>query len=86
MVEVGLSSSGPASLLKQGHPDPVAQDRVQMALEYLQGGRLHNIYRTACIYIVSGYSQPTAVSFEFLPSFPSIYQCKMCVIYIYLYG
>lgn len=88
MVEVGKDlycSSGLASLLKQGHPG-CAQGHVQMAFEYLQGGRLHNLYRTACIYIVSQYSQSTAVSFEFLPSFPSIYQCKMCVIYMYLYG
>ena len=30
-------------LLKQGHPEPVAQDYVQMAVEYLQGWRLHNL-------------------------------------------
>jgi len=29
-------SSGPTLLLIQGHPEPVAQDHVQMAFEYLQ--------------------------------------------------
>ena len=40
MVEVGRDlwrSSGPNPLLKQGHLEPVAQDHVQMAFEYLQG-------------------------------------------------
>ena len=40
MAEVGRDlwrSSGPTPLLKQGHPEPVAQDH-----EYLQGWRLHN--------------------------------------------
>ena len=30
-------------LLKQGHLGPVVQEHVQMAFEYLQGGRLHNL-------------------------------------------
>ena len=41
MAETGKDlwrTSGPNLLLKQ-----VAQDRVQMAFEYLQGGRLHNL-------------------------------------------
>lgn len=45
MVEVSrdlLRSSGPNTLLKQGHLEMVAQDRVQMASEDLQGLRLHN--------------------------------------------
>lgn len=45
MVEVGRDlwrSSCPALLLKQGHLEPVAQDHVQMAFEYLQGWRLDN--------------------------------------------
>ncbi|KAK4806816.1 hypothetical protein QYF61_005612 [Mycteria americana] len=46
MVEVGrdlwrLSCTTP--LLKQGYLEPVAQDHVQTAFEYLQGGRLHNL-------------------------------------------
>ena len=46
LVEVGQdlwTSSGPTPLLRQGHLEPVAQDRVQVAFEYLQGGRLHNL-------------------------------------------
>ena len=42
-VEVGSdlwSASGPTPLLRQGHLDPVAQDCVQMAFEYLQGRSL----------------------------------------------
>jgi len=35
-------SSGPSTLLKQGHLEPVAQDHIQMAFEYLQGWKLHN--------------------------------------------
>jgi len=34
--------SRPTPLLKQGHLELAAQDRVQMAFEYLQGGRLHS--------------------------------------------
>ena len=44
MVEVGRDlwnssgrSSGPTPLLKHGHLEPVAQDCVQVASEYLQG-------------------------------------------------
>ena len=36
-------SSGPTFLLKQGHSEPLAQDRAQTAFEYLQGWRLHNL-------------------------------------------
>ena len=36
-------SCSPKPLLKQGHPEPVAQDRVQTAFEYIQGWRLHNL-------------------------------------------
>ena len=46
MVEVGRDlwrSFGPTPLLKQGHVEGVAQDCVQMAFEYLQGWRLHNL-------------------------------------------
>ena len=46
MVEVGRDlrrSSGPTTLLKQGHLDPVAQDHVQAASEYLQGWSLQNL-------------------------------------------
>jgi len=46
MVEAGRHfwrSSGPISLLHQGHLEPVAQDHVQTAFEYLQGWRLHNL-------------------------------------------
>ena len=46
MVEVGRDlwrSSGPTSLLKQGHLKLVAQDHVQMDFEDLQGWRLHNL-------------------------------------------
>lgn len=45
MVEIGKDlwrSSGLIPLLKQGHPEQVAQDHVQVAFKYLQGGRLHN--------------------------------------------
>jgi len=77
VVQLSCSSTGTCS-----HN---AQDHVQMAFEYVQGGRLQNLHRVTCIYIILGYSQSTVVSFEFLPSFPPIYQCKMYVIYIYLY-
>ena len=43
LVEVGKDlwrSSGPTPLLEQGHLELVAQDHIQMAFEYLQGGRL----------------------------------------------
>jgi len=46
LIEVGRDIWGlscPTSLLKKGHLKPVAQDHVQMAFEYLQGWRLHNI-------------------------------------------
>jgi len=46
MVEVGSDlwrSSCPALLLKQGHLEQVAHDHVQMAFEYLQRWRLHNL-------------------------------------------
>lgn len=36
-------SSCPTSLLRQGLREPVIQGRVQTALEYLQGWRLHSI-------------------------------------------
>ena len=46
MVGVGKDvcrSSGPTTLLKQGHLDLVTQDHVQTAFEYLQGWRLRNL-------------------------------------------
>jgi len=46
LVEVGRDlrrSSCPTLLLKQVHLEPVAQDNVQMAFEYLQGRALHNL-------------------------------------------
>ena len=36
-------SPSPTPLLKQGHPEQAAQDRVQAGLEYLQRRRLHNL-------------------------------------------
>ena len=36
-------SSGPTPVLKQGHLEQVAQDCIQMAFQYLQGWRLHNL-------------------------------------------
>ena len=36
-------SSGPTPLLKRGHLEQVAQDRVPLGCEYLQGRRLHNL-------------------------------------------
>jgi len=47
MVEVGEDlwrSSAPTPLCKQGHLEPVVQDRVQMAFENLQRWRLHNLF------------------------------------------
>ena len=32
-----VDPADPTALLKQGHLEPVAQDRVQVAFEYLQG-------------------------------------------------
>jgi len=46
MAEVGRhlwSSSGPTSLLKQGHLQPVAQEHVWMAFKYLQGGECNDL-------------------------------------------
>jgi len=46
MVGVGrdlCGSSSPTPLLKQGHLQQAAQDRVQASLEYLQRGRLHSL-------------------------------------------
>lgn len=46
MVEVGRhlwGSSGPTSLFKQDHLEPVAQHHVQTAFEYVKGERLHNL-------------------------------------------
>ena len=46
MIEAGRDfgrSPGPTSQPKQGYLQPVAQDHVQMALEYLHRWRLHNL-------------------------------------------
>jgi len=46
MVRVGrdlCGSSSPTPLLKQGHPEQAAQDRVQAGLEYLQRRRLYSL-------------------------------------------
>lgn len=46
MVEVGRNlcrSSDPTRLLKQDHLEHIAQDHVQVAFEYRQGWRLHNV-------------------------------------------
>ena len=46
MVEVGkdfCGSSGPTTLLKQGHLELAAQGYVHKAFECPQGGRLHNL-------------------------------------------
>jgi len=48
MIEVERAiwrSSDPISLLKQGHLEQAAQNYLQMAFEYLQGGRLHSLSR-----------------------------------------
>ena len=37
-------SSGQHRLLKQDHLQPISQDHVQMAFEYLQGWRHHNFF------------------------------------------
>ena len=45
MAEVGRDlcrSSAPTSLLRQGHPEPVAQDHLQ-TFKYIQERRLHNL-------------------------------------------
>ena len=46
MVEVGWDLKVVLSnhLLKQGHTEQAAQDRVQTAFEYLQGQRLHSLW------------------------------------------
>jgi len=46
-------SSGPTPLLKQGHLQLVAQDRVQRACEYLQGWRLQNPLGILCRCLVT---------------------------------
>lgn len=38
-----LNSSSPTPLLKQGHPEQIAQDHVQTAFDYLQEWRLHSL-------------------------------------------
>jgi len=46
MTEVGRDlwrSSCPTPLLKQKHLQQIAQDDVQLAFEYLQGRKLHNL-------------------------------------------
>lgn len=46
MFETGRNlwrSSGPTPFIKQGHLELVSQDHVQMAVEYLQGGRFHHL-------------------------------------------
>jgi len=46
MVGIGrdlCGSSSPTPLPKQGHPEQVAQDLVQVGLEYLQRRRLHSL-------------------------------------------
>lgn len=46
VVEVGRDvrrSCGPTRLVKQDHPEMVAQDRAQVAFERLRGWRLHSI-------------------------------------------
>jgi len=46
MAEVGRDlwkASCPTPLLKQGHLEPAAQDHVQKAFGYFQGGRLHSL-------------------------------------------
>ena len=48
-VRTGLwRSSGPTPLLKQDHLEPVAQDHIQVAFEYLQGRRVHNVPGQRC--------------------------------------
>jgi len=43
MLGVGRDHWGSSGPTKQGHPEQVAQDRVQAGLEYLQGRRLHSL-------------------------------------------
>ena len=42
-------------LLKQGHLQPVDQDRVQTACEYLQGWRLYSLSGQLCWVSVAGF-------------------------------
>ena len=56
MVEVGrdlLRSSSPTPLHKQGQPEHVAQDRVQLGCEYLQGWSLYSLSGHLCQYLTA---------------------------------
>ena len=56
MAEVGRDlwrSSGPNPLFKQGHPEQVALDKVQMVFEDLQDGRPPQHLRTTCASALS---------------------------------
>lgn len=37
-------TAGPTPVLRQGHQELLAQDHVQMVAEYLQGGKLNNLF------------------------------------------
>lgn len=52
MIKVGRDlwgSSGSTPLLRQGHLGQIAQDRVQMAFDFLQWWRLHNPFAEGCV-------------------------------------
>ena len=80
MVEVGgdlWRSSGPTPLLQQSHLKPVVQDHVQMAFEYLQGGRLHNLSGQP----VPGLSQPQSKKvFPDVQREPPVFQDRKSVV------
>jgi len=46
-------SSHPTRLLKEGRIEPIAQDHVQTAFEYLQGGRLTTSLGNLCQCLVT---------------------------------
>lgn len=81
LVEVGSdlwSSSGPTPPLKERHLEPVAQDHVQTAFEYLKGGRFHNCSGQRVPVLSHLHSQKSISWFPYGTSHVSV--CASCLV------
>jgi len=65
-------SSGPTTLLKQGHLEQVAKDGVQMTFEYLQGQMVHNLSGQPIPLLIYPHSEEV---FPNVKMGPPVFQC-----------
>jgi len=81
MAEVGRNlwrSSSPIPLLRQSHLEPVAPENVQMAFEYLQRWRLHNLPGPPMPVLSHPHSKKVFLDVQMAPSVFQFVSLGLC--------